>query len=382
MNKTTTPLLFWVALLLAGCSSFEQKANEKGLYTAQADISKPGEVSFFDLFSKAEIISLETNEHSQIRNITKAIPYKNKYYVLDYMNAKIIIFDAAGNYVNKIDNPGADPGEYFNISDFNIDEANKQLVVLTPVNQTMHKYDLAGNFQANYKLPPIAKAYKSFIFLNADTTAYFTFDEGNRLKFYSSKRDSIVKESFPEATNILNNYCLMEFPYGNHLHRPLSDTVYKIEKAGGIIPAYKWDFGESSNTEKQLKELEKIPANEFRSFHRKMINSDIINQVSQLRGGNSRFLFCQLWREGKRINIFHDKTNLKNYVFERTIENAGIAPLYWHEDYMIGCYTADIIDAIDIDDFIPDAILDEKNIAIKKRLTENDNPILIKYYFK
>ena len=35
-----------------------------------------------------------------------------------------------------------------------------------------------------------------------------------------------------------------------------------------------------------------------------------------------------------------------------------------------------------IDDVIPDIILNKGNILIKNKLSQFDNPILIKYYFK
>lgn len=71
--------------------------------------------------------------------------------------------------------------------------------------------------------------------------------------------------------------------------------------------------------------------------------------------------------------------NNKNFVFEKTIENATFHPLSWHEDYVMGYFSDEWGN---LDETIPNAILDNQALEIKENLTEYDNPILIKYYFK
>lgn len=125
--------------------------------------------------------------------------------------------------------------------------------------------------------------------------------------------------------------------------------------------------------------MEKLSSNELQSYFSKLINSELINQIIILHGGNSQFIFSQIWRKGKHINIFHDKIKNKNFVFEKMAEGALFHPLSWHGNYVIGYYSDEWGK---MDETLPNTILDSQAIKMKENLTEYDNPILIKYYFK
>jgi len=87
----------------------------------------------------------------------------------------------------------------------------------------------------------------------------------------------------------------------------------------------------------------------------------------------------QIIRKNKILNVLHNKKLKKSYVFEKTKENARFFPIYWTEDYVIG---KKLETDKNLDGCLPDEILDEKSRAIKKGITEFDNTILIKYYFR
>lgn len=365
-----------VIITICSCTTQADKQKDNSIYV---DIEKRDQVSLFDIFSHVEVIPLETTEESLIKGVNKLIFHDDIHYILDYRNSEILLFDTNGKYINKISDRGDGPKQYLNISDFEIDDANSQISVLAPVNNSMYEYDLEGDFAAKYKLPNIMGAYRSFISLNKDTIVYFTFDYDNRIKLYSKSENRIVKELFPEKENILNNFSNYIFPYANYLHRSASNTLYKIENKGAIIDGYTWDFGKLNNSISQLRDIKKIPYNDLRQHFRQLINSEIINQVMILHGGNSKYRFTQMWRKGKHLNVFHDRINSKNFVFEKTTENATFHPLSWHEDYVIGYYSDE---SGEREETIPDAILDDKNTKIIKQWNEYDNPILVKYYFK
>lgn len=65
-------------------------------------------------------------------------------------------------------------------------------------------------------------------------------------------------------------------------------------------------------------------------------------------------------------------------VFEKFVEGAYIYPFLWKEDYVIG-----IPDwQYDLEQTVPDVLLDSIEIQKKHAWNETDNPVLIKYYFK
>jgi hypothetical protein len=374
MKRVTIYRIILLILIISSCSP-----EKKEIENIRVDIDRIQKISFFDIFSRATIIPLETSERSLIRDIRKVIPFNDKFYILDYPNAEILFFDESGRFLHKISDRGNGPNQYINISDFDIDLSRDILICLSPVNNTMYEYDLSGNFLRKYKLPNISGAYNGLKYLTPDTIVYWTFDYSNRIKFYSKNKECIIKETFPEVENIANNFTPFVFPYANYLCRSASNTVYEITDNAEIIGKYNWDFPGINNSKRQIKKMEEIPSNEIRNVTSKILNSEIINYLFSLQGGTTQYYYTQIWRKGRRVNIFHDKINNNNYVFERTEEDARFYPLFWHEDYVIGFHCEDLGN---IDETIPDTILDKRNIGIKEKIGKYDNPILIKYHFQ
>jgi len=376
-NRMIKLIIINLLLVYFVFTSCDSKNNR--IEIIEIDIENFHEVSFFDIFSNVEIIPLETNEQSLIKDITKVAFYENKYFILDYGKGEILIFDTQGNFLNKISDKGQGPNQYLIVNDFDIDYSRDVLTFLSPVNNSMYEYDLKGNFRTKYKLPNIKSAYNRFKYLNKDTLVFWTFDYNNRIKFFSKNKNIIFREIYPEKDNILNNFTLSIFPYKNFFCRSACNTVYEITSNAEIIEKYKWDFMNLNNKRREIKKFEEIPSYELPDYINKIVNSDLINYIFSLHGGNSQYYYAQILRKTERINIFHDKTNDKNYIFEKTIENAAFHPLSWYEDYVIGFYS-DVLGTIE--ETLPDAILDNKSIRIKEQLNEYDNPVLIKYHFK
>lgn len=378
MNAKTL-LTTFLSLCILFFNSCANKIDDKEENTLYVDLENAGNVSLWDIFSHIELIPLETTNESLIKDINKLILYDDIYYLLDYRNSTILMFDSSGNFLYKINDKGDGPQEYLDISDFEINKENNMLSVLAPVNNSMYEYDLKGNFTNKYKLPDIRGAYKSFFSLNNDTVVFFTFDYDNRIKLYSKSENRIVKELLPETDNMLDKFSQTEFPYANYLHRASSNKLLKIENNGDIVDGYTWDFGKLNNTEGQIEYIAALPGNDLHKYIHQFMDTEIVNQIMILQAGNSKYLFTQLWRKGKHVSVFHDKKNSKSHVFEKTIENATFHPLSWNNQYVIGYYCNEWGEK---EGTLPDAILDDKNIKIRDEWDEEDNPILIKYYFK
>ena len=137
MKITYTHLiLFFVFISASSCNNSSNIVDSKIL---SVDISNIKEVSFFELFSKIELIPLETTDKSLIKDIEKIVFFDNKYFILDYRNAEILVFNLSGKYLHKISEKVNGPNQYFNIGDFYIDELNKTINILAPVNKSMYE---------------------------------------------------------------------------------------------------------------------------------------------------------------------------------------------------------------------------------------------------
>ncbi len=370
-TRLISPLL--VLLLLSSCN------REDKVVGIAVDIEYTGQVSIFDLFEKVELIPLETSDHSLLVDISKIQIYEDDFYILDYPLSRVLIFNNQGKFVNSIDHWGVGPGEYISISDFNIDNQT-ELTLLSPDNWSMYYYNLDGSFKNKVELPVIGRAYKSFQFLNRDTIIFWTFDEKNRIKFYSLKEDRIIKEAFPEEDNYFNSFSIQEFPYGNYLSRSSQNTVFGILPSCDVKVAYTWNFGKLNNSKKQLLKAPKFfsDPHEMQSFVEDVYSSKNINYIFNYQGGNEKYLYTQIIRENNHINIFHTKETQENYLFILTSEQAGLYPVYWTDEYIVGIQPS----SVELENVVPDILLDEENKKKKQSISEMDNPVLIKYYFK
>jgi hypothetical protein len=368
---------------LCGCK--EQPGRTETGSVINADIDKRDPVSVFDIFRKIEIIPLETTDESLIKNINKLIYYDNKFYILDYSAYKIFVFDSQGNYLFKIDDRGPGPEQYTHIADFDVDGKENKLMLLSAVDAKLHEYNSNGQFVRKYSLPDITGAYEEIKCVNADTIAFWTYDHENRLKFYSKKENKIFKESFPEDDHIFAKCPAFPENKYNYLTRAIDNRILKFSPVDDMVTAYTWDFGGLNIDYRSLNYQKEGRGDVLRELFKKMYASEIVNYLFRVTGENSDYLYTQIVRKNKYVNIFHDKKKQQTVVFEKTTENAYFFPLYWTDDFVI-CHQYQpegvALPSVDLEEIIPDAILDDENIERKKRYNEFDNPILVKYCFK
>lgn len=73
-------------------------------------------------------------------------------------------FDRNGNYLGKIRKFGNGPGEYVNAQLFEVDEANRQIVLLDIWTNKLLRYDWKGGFLKEVPLEVRAMDFKLFPF--------------------------------------------------------------------------------------------------------------------------------------------------------------------------------------------------------------------------
>lgn len=373
-NKIVLSFIMSITLLLA-CNN--QISNDESIVV---NINKMQVVSMFDIFRKIEIIPLETNRDMLIRGIHKLRCADGLYFIYDGRQPVIFVFNENGKSVGKIQRQGNGPEEYYSISDFDIDRVNKRVTILSAVDGRMFEYDFQGNFIKQYSLPQLDKAaYMSFIYLNPDTIAFWTFDEEKRVKFYSVQENKHIYETFAEGNSIFNRFGNI-FSTAHNFFLPSINHVYKITPSLSVVKALTWDFGNLNNDEKKLKKNhETYSKTDGRQVIEKIYASEIINYIFTQNGGNVNYNYAQLYRKRDFINIFNHKETGENLVFEQTSEKAKIFPIHWEDDYVIGFFP-EIENSLE--SVIPDLILDNYNKGKKMTVAEFDNPILIKYYFR
>ncbi len=97
---------------LVSCIHSEQKQS-----VLKIDIQRPNPVP--DILDKYHYITLETSDESLIGEIKKIVIQNDKLYVLNSQST-IKVFDDKGKFLSGIDKKGRGPGEYIEISDFQV----------------------------------------------------------------------------------------------------------------------------------------------------------------------------------------------------------------------------------------------------------------------
>ena len=347
------------------------------------DIDARHNVSIFDIFERIELIPLETTDESIFHLVGELHYFDGVLYILDN-RSRIFAFDASGKFLFKIDDRGQGPEEYLHISDFEIDSQMGKMLVLDPLARNLIKYDLSGKHLRRTRLPEIVNAYNRLRYLGDGVIAFWTFDSNNRLKFYDRNIDSIFQEHSPATLgdNVINFFLPRVFSYGNFLMKEAAfdNNIYEVFPDGTYSIAYTWDFGRLNNSASMAEDFpERIGSREeFIRWNERVRSSVVVNYFFLRMGGNQTYRYAQIVRKEQYINLFHNISKGHTYVFTEFSEGATFYPIFWSDEFVIGLGPF----AGYREETIPDAILDERNIEIKRNICEFDNPVLIKYFFR
>ena len=334
------------------------------------------------LFSKIEIIPLETNEQSLIQRISKVIEYNSYLYILDSRQKAILIFDKTGKFISKIHTVGRAPSEYSLLYDIAINTYSKTLDALDPMGKII-TYDLKGNYISSIYLPHPPMAYHLISILNEDsillhTEPYITTDYTFRI--FSRKADSITKQFNKQQEFIAWNTKGPLQIYKDTLYysQAIHNEVYQIIN-DSLYHAYSWNFGKYSYDINQMQLPDLTDPTKQMKFYKEVMYSSKIPYTFSFNGQNDQYYYCSIFMREKMVHVFHNKMSKRDIVFSTMEGNIGMFPLSIDNEKIIG---------ITDDDWMPlSSLINVKNVNISnqeilKELTDNSNPILIKYYFK
>jgi hypothetical protein len=223
------------------------------------DLSKNQEVSVFDVFSDIEVIQLETTEAGLISQIVRIQYYNSRYYILDQQSQQIFCFDEQGRLIFKISAQGKGLGEYHYITDFNIDARKEQLVVLDPVVQKIHYFDLNGKYLSTYFIKTDYVIGLNRVYPLEDSLVLLISVTYENVLFYSLEKDQIIHADFSyDVPGTLHTFSPRDnvrfFENKSLFLKPLTNEVAEIT-AGEIKPFFTWDFGKENNTSEQISRL-------------------------------------------------------------------------------------------------------------------------------
>lgn len=365
-------VLLYVSLWLFSCGETE---TDK----ISINIEKKESVSIMEHFQSIDLIPLETSDSVLIGRLTKIVQNNKKYYVLDKKQRAIFIFDLDGKFIYKIDKKGKGPGEYTEITDFEINPYSGNIELLSPWG-IIYVYDKRGKFIRNYKVPDVLKVMHFFKIISENRVLLYCMTEEDRLFLFDREKNEIISLSYNVPDHVLTKSFTTYFPMYSlnneiYLRENFSNSIYKIQ-GDEIIKEFSWDFG-SLNIE-----LDKIKSNK-RSIDK------YLKWIKE--GGNNSFVYpfyMNLENESTIFTVFgFDKNHnhlvlnkkTKKYTLFDKYEEGVIFPFFFTFSSTDKYLSAIDISLFEISDFVKPEFLTEKNRQVLEKINQNDNPIIISY---
>ena len=377
-------LLTWI---LAACSS---QTKETGDNVLKATL-KETEVSLKDLFSRIEVIPLETNDTALMDHVHRIRKVDNKYYILNedypgftYIN--ILVYDAEGNFLHTIGKKGQGPEEYpWLIYDMDID-AEKDLVYMMSPSGMLYLYRTDGSFVRKMNMPE-GLIYHGLQFLNSNqllSWAGGTDIDNDAMSVLDADSAKLIKGLWRDHND--PNWDIIEFTYAYqdkiYFTPSIDRQVYEVT-SDSLRMAYEWDFGEDNYDASSVRSrLEGLTIAEKDEKWNEMRKTGGVPYTLLKQGQTNKYYFTnvlgilgEIDEKGYAKNyfsLFYEKATGRSFYFKKTTEGLAIRPDMTAEEALY-----QLIPTEDLELLLP--VLDETEKAKVMKRVEDDNPCLVKF---
>ena len=377
-------LLTWI---LAACSS---QTKETGDNVLKATL-KETEVSLKDLFSRIEVIPLETNDTALMDHVHRIRKVNNKYYILNedypgftYIN--ILVYDAEGNFLHTIGKKGQGPEEYpWLIYDMDID-AEKDLVYMMSPLGMLYLYRTDGSFVRKMNMPE-GLIYHGLQFLNSNqllSWAGGTDIDNDAMCVLDADSAKLIKGLWRDHND--PNWDIIEFTYAYqdkiYFTPSIDRQVYEVT-SDSLRIAYEWDFGEDNYDASSVRSrLEGLTPVDKEEEWKEMRKTGGVPYTLLKQGQTNKYYFTNVLgilgeRDDKGyaknyFSLFYEKATGRSFYFKKTTEGLAIRPDMTTEEALY-----QLIPTEDLELLLP--VLDETEKAKVMKRVEDDNPCLVKF---
>lgn len=363
-----------IIIILFSIYKCSPSTNTSSIYV---DLDSDNQVSIFDIFSKINIIPLETNDACLIGNINKLIKYDSTIFILDSKQNIVLAFNHKGKFKYKIQRIGRGPGEYLYAYDFIINKYNHSIELLDCFGKLLI-FNLDGTYKMTISLPHPPSAYHKFTLLNQDSILFFT--NSNRpndclLWLYSRSSGKIIKQFYDSShSDIVNMLPLFSYNDTTYFSLPLENTIYKVQKAKAT-PSYTWDFGKY-NYHLQHKVIPQEEREKIK-FYSMLGNSPQMSYIHILNMQNREYLYCLLSHYKQNKHIFYNKQSKLYHIFTKTKENIDLKTYYMDQNVMIG---VELPNSDSYKQLLKTRETNTKNDSLSF-ISEDANPIIVEFLF-
>ena len=387
MSDYKNILILVGGLMLAAMSCGRKGAQDSGVIEVSLT---DGRIEWEELFDSIHVVPLETSDSVLLTGAGRTVIWGGDMYILN--RDRVFRFDSLGHFKNSIGRVGNGPEEYLYAYDFEFNPDTGNLFILSPFG-TAYEYSTDGEFIASHELPTM---YNYHNLRHLADGKWMTWS----ICYYGEQPISILSEDLSECirTPEINlhmvdlfwaNPGFIEYDSVLYMSPTFDQTVYVVS-SDTIVPAYRWDFGAGNNiSEEALAKYDETPSTDPNENWERTVaffkDTDITHSVSSWI--NSRYILQMVVEKvgvdnhmkptsiPKRHFIFHDRRSGRNVVGSQIgdgLMNGFI--LLMNDDYMLA--KVDWEDLPLYEQFLPDGV------TLADINPDDDNPLLVKYYFK
>lgn len=311
-------LLLILLVIAGGCSSNKHEGNDVidiAAFEVKSWAEIPSEVLNME---KIELVNNSGNRDMNLSCVSDCKIWGDRIYILDERMKKLVAFDFTGNAVMSLSRQGRGPGEFLQISYFDIDQEGNIYVVDGNSDKLLlytHNGDFIREVKPPYEIDLIKvlendqyllqlSSWNSGSFAGAQIVlADSGFVKGSELLGYSKNKD----DNF-----WLSGSRFVETQKGIFYHKQIDDHVYLFNKRGEIEKTYFFDFGKAAIPDTYKTDVEKWFNNKELFNHSTLVDFTVIGD---------QFIYGSMFDKGKRIHFIADRAAKVIYKNEISLMN-------------------------------------------------------------
>jgi len=234
---------FLVSVLFISCNNNTRENNQqiskaKYIYDLkQSENDQTQEIRIGDI----KYIPLETNQESLLGHVAKIMFRLNKFYIYDDVSHGIYVFDQNGKFLLRISKLGKGPGEYVQLTDFDVDDfgniyiwdvMTRKLIQYSPNGEIINKFYFKQKVFLHFSVISQSKLLLSYVYdsgIFKSSMAIFDIKTSDYKEIIPGNEDfqgfSNVRQAFS------NIYRTNQAIYFTVLYKP---DIYKIDSLGFV----------------------------------------------------------------------------------------------------------------------------------------------------
>jgi hypothetical protein len=286
------------------------------------------------LIKGKKYITLDASAEDFLFKIIDKVKICNdRIFILDTWVKKLMVFDTTGKGIGKVGGIGQGPGEYLNITDFDVDNFGN----IYFIDGTGGGYDRLFVFDKNFKFVSVKKMPFEADIISCLPNNKLLFglaswnnEENASLKIALTDIELKTERSYlPYGEYFDNTYWISGYMFINCenkilYNKQIDDFVYEFSEKGLPTKSYLFDFGNKKVPDKYKKEIKS--------------NLDNFGQFCCLKNFvaiNEKYILGTLFDETKTRNFIIDKNDKSLYLSKELLGNDKSYLTGYHNNHII-----------------------------------------------